>query len=71
MSLRLLLLPFTDPISDASLSAHQPQALHFNTGPQSKTRPASVQLPFGCTVRPWSIDCSRSEPSPVQAVNVY
>lgn len=32
MSLRPLLLPLTDPISDASFSTHQPQALHFNTG---------------------------------------
>lgn len=54
MSLRPLLLPFTDPVSDASLSAHQPQALHFNTGPPSKTRPASIQLPLFCAQSPLS-----------------
>lgn len=72
MSLPPLLLPFTDPISDASLSTHRPQALHFNTSPQSKTQPASIQLPFGCIVLlPKFLDCSRSEPPLVQAVNVY
>lgn len=41
MSLPPLLLTFTDPISDALLSTHQPQALHFYTGPQTKN-PASL-----------------------------
>lgn len=71
MSLPPLLLPFADPVSDALLSTHQPQALHFNTDPQGKARPASAQLPFGRTVLASSADCRKSKLLLVQAVNVY
>lgn len=47
MSIHTLLHTFTDCISDALLSAHQPQALHFDIGPRSKTQPASVGCDLG------------------------
>lgn len=51
-SVCLLLLPITDPISDAWFSAHQSQALHFNTSPQSKPEQLQSHCHLGAQLSP-------------------